>query len=202
VGYSKPKGACRAGDWSCRVWEKAGQKKSETPRGCVRGACAPRVPTESYQYVKDTPLTTRHAVTPAQAMRVFREDPTGVFPFSVTGCDALNTGAECWLHTGRNVNPPGGGVPLDSDGLVGVTATRTSMTFTVLEHGYFDGPGSTISFSTWSDSEGTTYLRQTAYAYGGNPLVAFGVNRFGAYNSTWDSQARNLTREIDASFGY
>jgi hypothetical protein len=105
------------------------------------------------------------------------------------------------LHTMWNVNPPGLGVPFNSDGVVGVTATDKSVTFTVIEEGYFDAAGSTISFSTWTDDNGQTYLRQTAYAFAGNPLIAFTINTFDAEQPTWRAQSENLAREIDKTLG-
>lgn len=163
--------------------------------GCIEPSCDKR-PKKSYSYVMDTKLKTRASVSATEAMRVFRENPAKVFPFRVFGCSQLTNGSECRLDTRWNVNPPGGGVPLSPYGDVGVSTGRNSVTFTVLNYGYFDDPGSTISFSAWTNNSGDTFLRQTAHAYGGELAVATGINYLRAHESTWKSQAESLTRLI------
>lgn len=194
-GYS-PHGHCKGGDWSCRPWKTV----HAAGNGCVEAFCDKR-PKRSYKYEMDTKLRTRASVSAAEAMRIFRENPTKVFPFRVFGCSQLSNGSECKLDTRWNTNPTGiVGVPLSPRGIVGVTTGRNSTTFTVLDYGYFDDPGSTISFCTWTNRSGETFLRQTAYGYGGELAVAFGINYFGAHEATWKAQAANLTDLIDDGY--
>lgn len=114
---------------------------------------------------------------------MFTAYPAEIFPFAVEGCRTLYTGATCYLRTG---------LPMNGNGVVGVTATSTSMKFTVLEQGYFDAPGSTITFSTWTDSQGNVYLRQDADAFGVDGATAFFVS-MGAARGGWEEQARKLS---------
>jgi len=71
--------------------------------------------------------------------------------------------------------------------------TSTSLKFTVTSKGYFDPPGSTISFST-SESGGQVYLQQTANAPDAGTLsnvVAPPVAK-----NTWANQASNLQNAV------
>lgn len=71
------------------------------------------------------------------------------------------------------------------------------MNFTVLAPGYFDDPGSTIEFSTWTDDEGMVFLRQRANATGTPLSVKLGVELelLGGARHTWSLRAQNL-REV------
>lgn len=67
----------------------------------------------------------------------------------------------------------------------------------MLDYDYFGDPGSTISVSTWTNKSGDTFLRQTAYGYRGEFLIAASINLFGAQEPVWQAQAENLARLID-----
>lgn len=64
-----------------------------------------------------------------------------------------------------------------------------SVKFTVVSSGYFDDPGSTITFSIYSRN-GCIYLRQHAHGMNHNwiPAEAFAIGAWG----TWARQAQNL----------
>ncbi len=114
-------------------------------------------------------------------------------PFTVKGCSTFKSGAECNLETGLDVL-------LKPNGTVGVTTTKTSVTFTVIENGYFDAPGSTIKFSTY-EKGGMVYLRQDAVSLGSDGYVAIALDQvFGlppASANTWALQASNLATQLE-----
>lgn len=176
---------CRAGDWDCKVTE-ALKAPSCKGVGRARGCDSPGGFTYKYDY--PWPVSTTKKFSPREVMDVFKENPREIFPFEVSGCDEFSTGAECTLNTGVGVNPTG---------KVGVTTTATSVTFTVIERGYFDAPGSTIKFSTFADANGVVYLRQEADAHGVDGYMAFGINVLGAAKGTWEQQQQNLIRVLD-----
>lgn len=142
----------------------------------------------TYKYDYPWPVTTTAKFSPREVMDVFKQNPQEIYPFEVAGCDSFSNGAECSLKTGVGVNP---------NGKVGVTTTATSVTFTVLERGYFDAPGSTIKFSTYADAQGVVYLRQEADAYGVDGYMAFGINVMHAARGTWQQQQQNLIGVLD-----
>ncbi|GAA1216376.1 hypothetical protein GCM10009655_14590 [Rhodoglobus aureus] len=72
-----------------------------------------------------------------------------------------------------------------------MTSDATSVTFTVTSNGYFDAPGSKITFSTFKEN-GTVFLQQEAGALGADFWVARGVN-FGFAHDNWELQANNLS---------
>jgi hypothetical protein len=116
-------------------------------------------------------------------MMVFEQDPLRVFPFPITGCSEFTQGAVCTLHAEPSFI---GGVGQVSISLI----SSSSFKFTVTSHGYFDGPGSTITFSA-SQQNGSLYLSQhgvsTSTATG--PWVAVQI---GFAKLTWSRQALNL----------
>jgi hypothetical protein len=74
--------------------------------------------------------------------------------------------------------------------VVSVTPGRTSFTFTVVSNGYFDAPGSQITFSL-SQSRGDLYLTQHAEAK--HSKIAVQVMGALQYTrSVWLEQAHNL----------
>ncbi|WP_223585817.1 DUF6531 domain-containing protein [Microbacterium sp. OVT16B] len=178
---------CAFADWDCRV-DKA--NKQEVCKGGGRKQSCKNMPGAgvwSYYYEYDQLLDVPRGTTAQEAMSVFKANPSKIFPFPVKGCKSFYTGAECQLKTG---------VPINPDGVVGVTATSTSVKFTVLERGYFDAPGSTIMFSTWTDSKGNVYLRQTGDGHGTDLFTKLGVDLFGAARPGWEEQADNLSELI------
>lgn len=126
-------------------------------------------------------------------MRVFQQNPSKVFPFDVGNCTSFYAGAECLL-----INASGVDVHPGDTGWVGVNTTSTSVTFTVIENGYFDAPGSVIEFSTWVDANGTLYLRQTANGQGVSAIDSFVVN-LGVAHSAWKEQASKLDTLLASS---
>lgn len=67
------------------------------------------------------------------------------------------------------------------------------MKFTVIDDGYFDGPGSTIEFSI-VEHKGSFYLRKVADASQAHFMVAAIADK-GAY-FTWETQANNFKQVI------
>jgi hypothetical protein len=128
-------------------------------------------------------------------MSVFQDNPKDVFPFEVSGCDRFRTGEKCELDTGLWILQR-------PKGTVGVTTTETSVTFTVIENGYFDAPGSTIEFSTY-ERDGGVYLQQDAKAHGAEAYVALALNETPFYESrsagVWGKQAQNLATVLARS---
>lgn len=185
AGDAPAASACRTGDWSCRV---AAELKTPSCKGSGRTRGCDGSSPFTYKYDYPWPVTTTAKFSPREVMDVFKQNPQEIFPFEVAGCDSFSNGAECTLKTGVGVNP---------NGKVGVTTTATSVTFTVLERGYFDAPGSTIKFSTYADAQGVVYLRQEADAYGVDGYMAFGINVMHAARGTWQQQQQNLIGVLD-----
>lgn len=187
--------ACSLGDWECRIAAEAPScKGSGRFRTCWDGRAGPF----SCSYTYNWPITTIDVASAREVMELFKANPSRIFPFKVDGCSRFVTGAECTLLTATGTTPGYTPTPQNSTGLVGVDTTWQSVTFTVIAPGYFDGPGSTIEFSTWTDKDGTVYLQQVADAHG-TPLsvwagVQFGIGG-GAY-AAWELQAQNLRDEL------
>jgi hypothetical protein len=124
----------------------------------------------------------------AQVMAVFQQNVHQVFPFPISGpgCTIAN-GATCILH------PEPGWMEGSGRVMVG-DVSATSFAFTVTGNGYFDPPGSQITFSTYNaiGSSGTcdTFLQQHGDAPNANALS----NLIGPWlaRSTWNQQAQNL----------
>lgn len=115
-------------------------------------------------------------------MDVFAQNPDFVFPFPVEGCEAFVTGAVCTLHAG----------PRWARGVGDVLVLRkpNSVQLTVISENYFDGVGSTITFSTFDD-DGEIYLSQRAVATDAYLPAQVGI-KLGYAQSTYKNQARNL----------
>lgn len=182
---------CKVGDWSCRV-------KAATPEVKCGGAGKARSCNSigpagiwSYSYRFDHLIGTTKQFSAEQAMTAFSQNPTKVFPFTVEGCPTFKNGGECSLKTGTPL--------LNPNGVVGVTTTRTSVKFTVLDYGYFDAPGSTIKFSTWEDKKGNVYLTQTADGHGADFITYASLSWFEAAKPTWEQQASNLSALMEES---
>jgi len=183
---NKPKKSCGAGDWGCRV-ELANSEKRCAGGG--RLATCKRTSGFPYDYTVVNPVVRSSSGWTAQGvMSMFQKNPTEVFPFTVKGCSQFKTGAECKLQTGLDIL-------LNPNGLVGVDTTSTSVKFTVIASGYFDAPGSTITFSTYED-KGMIYLRQDAYSVGSDGYVALALDGVlglpPASANTWHQQSLNL----------
>lgn len=139
-----------------------------------------------YTYREFIGLTTLTG-SPAAAMKKFEDDPRAVFPFPVTGCTEFREGTVCTLHPGPSIV---GGV-----GKVRVSLTSpSSFEFTVLSNGYFDAPGSHITFSL-GRSHGKLYLSQNGVSANTLLMPEIGV-QVGYAEFTWQQQARNLQRML------
>lgn len=134
----------------------------------------------SYYFTEDIGPTSQTG-SPAFVMDLFKSNPTAIFPFPVTGCSVFYIGAMCTLHPGPSWGHGVGQVEVSS-------ATDTSFTFTVCSSGYFDPPGSTITFSL-TQNHGELYLHQKAQAPSSwfFDLIAPQIAQL-----TWRDQATNL----------
>jgi len=130
--------------------------------------------------------------SPGEAMQVFKTNPTKIFPFDVTGCKSFYTGATCRLNDALGFGFFGPAV--QSSGVVKVSTTNTTVTFTVAENGYFDSVGSTIAFSTYA-RDGNLYLRQTAVTLKSNLASRVGV-ALGFAGGTWSKQASKFRKVL------
>jgi RHS repeat-associated protein len=120
--------------------------------------------------------------TADQVFAAFQANADYVFPFDVTGCKGLYASEICTLS---------GTVPGPGDrGDVRVSTTRSSVRFTVVSEGYFDPPGSTITFTIRQTKIGVV-LTQSARTTSTLPHTWFGV-RLGLAWLNWKDQARNL----------
>ncbi|MER5961527.1 ricin-type beta-trefoil lectin domain protein [Streptomyces sp. NPDC002057] len=131
--------------------------------------------------------------SPESVMAAFKANPGEVFPFRVKGCDEFVGGEVCTLYPGLSdygISPTLAGGP----GVVLVTTAETSFTFEVIEEGYFDDRGSTITFTVEQKGE-DLYLRQDAMTTGTKPLPRLGV-ALGMAKSDWREQTFNLQRLI------
>ncbi|MCB8905999.1 MULTISPECIES: ricin-type beta-trefoil lectin domain protein [unclassified Streptomyces] len=130
--------------------------------------------------------------TPESVMKAFKENPGEVFPFPISGCDEFQGGDVCTLHP----EPFPGFSPtlMGGPGVVLVTTADTSFTFEVIEEGYFDDRGSTITFSIEQKGQ-DLYLRQDAMTTGSKTIPTLGV-LFGAAGMKWKEQTFNLQRLI------
>jgi RHS repeat-associated protein len=102
--------------------------------------------------------------SPAAAMEVFKGNPQVIFPFPVTGCEALVQDAICTLDSE---------VLIGSIGKVKVSTNPTTVRFTVTTEGYFASTGSTITFKTVA-REGQLYLQQRGIAIISYPWMSAG----------------------------
>ncbi|MDX2561507.1 ricin-type beta-trefoil lectin domain protein [Streptomyces sp. TX20-6-3] len=184
--------SCRA---AADAMSKQARKKgtyNKTPKG---HASHPK-PTNNYRY--SYTYTYSHYLgptstmgSPESVMAAFKANPGEVFPFPISGCDEFLGGEVCTLHP----FPTDWGIGLfGKPGVVRVSAADTSFTFEVLEDGYFDDRGSTISFSVEQKGE-DLYLRQDAMTTGSKAIPTLGVLG-GVARETWEDQAFNLQRLI------
>ena len=135
-----------------------------------------------------------------ELMNLFEAHPTEIFPFTVTGpAGGFKDGAVFELS-----NTLGDGVTWDIEtGEVVVSATDTSVKFTVVGDGYFDGPGSIIEFSI-VEEEGELYLRKLANAEnvdnGVDTCIALSTDweiwPLPGPQGTWSQQAENFMKVI------
>lgn len=201
---SPAKNGCAAGNWSCRIKQEI-RAWENTPSCNGAGRFSRCSSTRTYapgplktNYVHNWAITHTSRATAQDVMAVFQSRPSEIFPFKVSGCSTFTTGAECMLHAGTATTPGYTPVPAKPDGLVGVDTTPLSTKFTVLAPGYFDAPGATIEFSTWTSSNGTVFLRQEAHGTGVAGLVWAGIefDIMGGEKKTWSLQAENLRQEL------
>jgi len=132
-----------------------------------------------YKYREYLP---RRFGSPKKVMSYFKKNVTKVFPFKVTGGRTIERGESLVLHPEPGLVHGVGTVKVDN-------VTATSFTFKVTSKGYFDPPGSTITFST-GEHDGQTYLEQTASAPDAGTLS--NVMAPPVATQTWTDQASNL----------
>lgn len=134
----------------------------------------------SYRY---TEYIGRSRYSAHRAFKVFQRNPGRIFPFRTT-CKRFTNGSRCGL---RNAAVYRG------NGNVRVSVRGNTVRFKVISRGYFDPPGSTISFHVYK-KHGGLYLRQTARARGAKWWVS-GAAYPGAYIA-WHRQARRFGNEL------
>lgn len=83
----------------------------------------------------------------------------------------------------------------NGEGEVRVSTSDTKVRFTVASEGYFDSPGSTITFETGA-RDGKLYLKQHARAILSAPLFFAVVGFFESAKPTWQTQAVNFRRVL------
>ena len=88
------------------------------------------------------------------AISVFKQNPTLIFPFPITGCKTFYDGETC--HLSANVGPL-------SEGDVRISTSHDTVRFTVASDFYFDSKGSTVAF-TIVERAGNIYLKHGAEA--------------------------------------
>jgi len=136
----------------------------------------------NYAYRYEFAVASSKRASAKSVMKVFQANPGRIFPFTVSGCKEFTNRSSCTL-----ANATGTGIA--DTARVWVTTTETSVTFTVMSNGYFDPPGSKITFSTF-ERDGLVYLQQETAASQTNLLVTMFVD-LGSY-VTWTNQATNL----------
>ncbi|MGV8912717.1 MAG: RHS repeat-associated core domain-containing protein, partial [Rhodoglobus sp.] len=138
----------------------------------------------SYSYTYDHKIARSTSSSAKSVMDTFKSNPAKIFPFKVEGCAKLTNRSICELK---------GAAPVQGDGRVWVTTTDTSVTFRVVSNGYFDPPGSEITFSTYEEN-GWVMFRQSGSAEQVNLLVG----PFAGVGTpvTWERQAGNLFWEV------
>lgn len=128
-------------------------------------------------------------------MGIFQDHFKQVFPFPISNCSSLANGTICELHPAPCI------WPIHGCGWVKVgDVTPTSFNFTVIKEGYFDPPGSVITFSTFEsgssdasscgDGGSEIYLQQHGYAPGNHGWLNILAPTLA--RQTWNSQAENL----------
>ena len=155
----------------------------------------------SYTYDMKHPLGVKASRYSAkELMDLFKAHPTEIFPFTVKGpAGGFTDGALFELSKTL-------GLPIGQEietGDVTVQTTGTSVKFTVVSDGYFDGPGSTIEFSIVEEG-GEFYLRQIADAGHVDNLISTNIalsEEWGIWflpgpGRTWDEQAENFAKVI------
>lgn len=148
-----------------------------------------------YDYTTSEYIGPNSLGDPQGVMWFFEHHPHDVFPFKVTGCGSFVNGAVCVLHPGDS-ELHGLGNLAGGPGKVRVSMkTKTSFTFTVIAKGYFDQPGSQITFSISSRKNGL-YLTQHGWTTGSSYLGWLGT-KLGFAKKTWQQQARNLRSALD-----
>nr|WP_249409123.1 PA14 domain-containing protein [Frigoribacterium sp. CFBP 8751] len=140
--------------------------------------------TGQYQYTYTNLVgSTKKYGSAARAFSVFKNNPQKIFPFSVSCTRFVNNGS-CNLSV---PNIPFG----KGKGKVKVTLGSDSVKFTVSAAGYFDPPGSTITFRVFSRN-GNLYLQQKGYAPNAGAVNDFGVYFLRRAYVTWVRQTWNF----------
>jgi hypothetical protein len=161
---------------------------------------------ERYEYRKDTIIGRQEegALIPGdrQAMLALQSYPSHYFPFDVvstSGAEGIVLNEEYDLIDRGGFFIPPGKHP------VRVTeASATSFTFTTLE-GHFDPPGSTVTFTTWTDADGNVHLEQRGVTKPAPPSsLTYGLPMILApylAGRAWDVQVENLRQVLEAPPG-
>jgi hypothetical protein len=117
--------------------------------------------------------------TPAYVTKDIERVPQLVFPFTIYKCTKLTPGEVCVLYVEAFL------------GTVRVTMpSAASFRFTVIAKGYFDAPGSTITF-TISDQKGSIYLAQHGVAIDPDEASQIAY-KTGVIKAAWRAQACRL----------
>lgn len=183
-GGTHSSSGCGSGNWDCRIRELSAQANPDRGgSGRLRTPDRPSAGIWSYNYSYRSPISYSKDYSPESVMKVFQDNPTKVFPFTVEGCSKFATGAECLLKTGAPTTNP--------NGWVGVDVTSSYTKFTVISKGYFDAPGSTIQFSTYEEG-GIVYLQRDAAGHGADFFTWFGIDVLKQNRGPWNIQAENL----------
>jgi hypothetical protein len=158
---------------------------------------------ERYEYRKDTIIGRQEegALLPGdrQAMLALQSYPSRYFPFDVVSTG----GAEGIVLDGEYDLIDRGGffIPPGKHPVRVTEATATSFTFTTVE-GHFDPPGSTITFTTWTDADGNVHLEQRGVTKPAPPSsLTYGLPMILApylAGRAWDVQAQNLRQVLEA----
>jgi hypothetical protein len=117
--------------------------------------------------------------TPAYVAKDIERVPQLVFPFTIYKCSKFTPGVVCVLYV------------IAYFGTVRVTMpSAASFRFTVIAKGYFDAPGSNITF-TISDQKGSIYLAQHGVAIDPDAASQFAY-KTGVIKAAWKAQACRL----------
>ena len=118
-----------------------------------------------------------------QVMDVFKDNPSTIFPFPVTGCTKLYDGNVCHLKVGP------------SEGDVRISTTATAVRFTVVSDQYFDSRGSTVTFRTFVKG-GTVHMRHEGVAI---LSWAPGIAVYFGARVMWADQETALIRAVNTA---
>jgi RHS repeat-associated protein len=130
------------------------------------------------------PVKGLHGNDAADIMVKFLENISKIFPFPAK-CHLTKKPYYCDLHAAFSW--------AHGDTRVAVSfPSNTSFKFTVTQKGYFDAPGSTITFSLY-EKNGNLYLHQHGIALNSDLIGEYGYTQ-GIYAKTWQAMACNLQK--------